>query len=377
MLTSGSHSIPLVDPVTRQRVSRFTVAWGYSFCFHGIAVATAVVIIQDFPSSLQVEPPVYRMEFRLTDDQSVSESVPPQEPTAFPDESTLSEQASTQLTNSASTDAPESRRPDHSSFDQPSAQHLASSPANKKETDPLPASSRRSPIESPETIGRPIESVPLVEKGRKVIDAKALQPAESSVTTDFSPMPADTRMEPVVENVPDVATPAESEVAPQAGPPPSSLDSSMPSASTQLSEQPTPQSEDSSTATSSMNPGPPSTAQQQTVAMNHPAFTPRAAAKPDYGWLMELLRQRIMSLQTYPRSASMKGWEGIVVVKTTINSDGSLAEAVVTKSSGYLALDEDALQLMHRVCPIRLPKDLGRSQMAVLIPIRYRLDGLE
>jgi protein TonB len=73
----------------------------------------------------------------------------------------------------------------------------------------------------------------------------------------------------------------------------------------------------------------------------------------------------------------MEGWEGVVVVRTTIDSDGGLVDAVVTKSSGYGALDEDALKLMHRVCPIRLPQDLGKPQITVSIPIRYRLDRLE
>jgi protein TonB len=111
-----------------------------------------------------------------------------------------------------------------------------------------------------------------------------------------------------------------------------------------------------------------------TVAFNHPTVSRGASTKPNYHWLMELLRRRILSLQVYPSLARTQGWEGIVVVKTTIKSDGSLVEAVVTKSSGYSALDEDALSLMRRVCPIRLPQDLGLSQIAVLIPIRYRLE---
>jgi TonB family protein len=52
-------------------------------------------------------------------------------------------------------------------------------------------------------------------------------------------------------------------------------------------------------------------------------------------------------------------------------------DAVVTKSSGYGALDEDAIRLMRRVCPVRLTQDLGKSKIAVMVPIRYRLDGFE
>ena len=108
--------------------------------------------------------------------------------------------------------------------------------------------------------------------------------------------------------------------------------------------------------------------------MNHPAMARTAPAKSQYGWLAELLRRRIKSLQVYPSLPKKEGWEGVVVVKTTIDSDGSLVDAVVTKSSGYGALDEDALKLMHRVCPIHLPQDLGKSHIAVSIPIRYRLE---
>jgi protein TonB len=127
---------------------------------------------------------------------------------------------------------------------------------------------------------------------------------------------------------------------------------------------------DSPTASSDAASGPAS----ETVAMNHPAIARTGPMKPNYAWLMELLKRRIMSLQAYPHSARVQGWEGMVLVKTTIKSDGSLAEAVVTKSSGYSALDEDALNLMRRVCPIHLTHDLGKPQIAVLIPIRYRLD---
>ena len=115
----------------------------------------------------------------------------------------------------------------------------------------------------------------------------------------------------------------------------------------------------------------------ESVAMNHPAITQSVSSRSQYAWLMDLLRRRIISLQAYPSQARMQGWEGVVVVKTTIDSDGSLIEAIVTKSSGYGTLDEDALMLMHRVCPIHLPQDLGKSKIAVLIPIHYKLDRFE
>ncbi|MCS6897152.1 MAG: energy transducer TonB [Nitrospira sp.] len=92
---------------------------------------------------------------------------------------------------------------------------------------------------------------------------------------------------------------------------------------------------------------------------------------------MDLLRNRILSLQAYPHQARTRGWEGVVVVKATINKDGNLVNAVVARSSGYSVLDDDAVRLMYRACPLHLPQDLGKSAITVVIPIRYRLDGRE
>jgi len=138
-----------------------------------------------------------------------------------------------------------------------------------------------------------------------------------------------------------------------------------------------PQTSEMASASSDMHRDSQSDASQQSVGMNRPTMTQAVSAKSQYGWLAELLRRRTMSLLAYPHLARTQGLEGIVVVRTTINSEGDLVNAVVTKSSGYGALDDDALKLMHRVCPIRLPQELGKPQITVSIPIRYRLDRLE
>lgn len=111
-----------------------------------------------------------------------------------------------------------------------------------------------------------------------------------------------------------------------------------------------------------------------TVAMPHPPIGRLRPFHPDYGWLTDSLRRRVESLKTYPRLARVQGWEGRVVVLATIKDDGNLLDAVVTESSGYASLDEEALQLMQRACPIRLQRDLGQSHIEVLIPVHYRLD---
>lgn len=113
-------------------------------------------------------------------------------------------------------------------------------------------------------------------------------------------------------------------------------------------------------------------------ALSHSPITPSvtrtALSKPNYGWLMELLRNRIVRLQAYPPLARQRGWEGIVVVRATIDRDGNLVNAAVTKSSGYGALDDDALGLMRRACPLPLTQDLNKPKITVVVPIRYRLN---
>lgn len=108
-----------------------------------------------------------------------------------------------------------------------------------------------------------------------------------------------------------------------------------------------------------------------------PSVTRTALSKPNYGWLMELLRNRIMRLQAYPLLARQRGWEGIVVVRATIDRNGYLVNVVVTKSSGHEALDDDALGLMRRACPLPLTQDLNKPKITVTIPIRYRLNEFD
>jgi protein TonB len=92
---------------------------------------------------------------------------------------------------------------------------------------------------------------------------------------------------------------------------------------------------------------------------------------------MELLRNRIVRLQAYPSLARQRGWEGIVVVRATIDRNGHLVNAVVTKSSGYGSLDDDALGLMRKACPLPLTQDLNKPKITVVVPIRYRLNEFD
>ncbi|GJL49892.1 MAG: hypothetical protein NPIRA01_11190 [Nitrospirales bacterium] len=77
---------------------------------------------------------------------------------------------------------------------------------------------------------------------------------------------------------------------------------------------------------------------------------------------------------TYPRFAREQGWEGITVVRITVETDGHVISAATQKSSGFPILDESAVQTVKQW--IFTPAKNGEFHVAstVDLPIRFDLD---
>ncbi|BFU90174.1 MAG: hypothetical protein NTAFB01_13610 [Nitrospira sp.] len=95
----------------------------------------------------------------------------------------------------------------------------------------------------------------------------------------------------------------------------------------------------------------------------------------DYGWLGDMVRKRIEELKHYPRIARENHWEGRVVVQAVIKADGTVGDLSVAESSGHALLDEEALVVMRKASPLTLKHQLEKSQITILVPISYRLEG--
>jgi protein TonB len=95
----------------------------------------------------------------------------------------------------------------------------------------------------------------------------------------------------------------------------------------------------------------------------------------DYGWLRDSILARIQQLKRYPSRAKMHDWEGKVVVQAVIREDGSIVDLLVAESSGHEVLDQDALLVVKTASPLTLKHPLGKTQVPILVPISYRLDG--
>lgn len=89
---------------------------------------------------------------------------------------------------------------------------------------------------------------------------------------------------------------------------------------------------------------------------------------PEY---LSFIQQRINSYLVYPPEAQIKGWEGIVRVKFTFSQDGQIKEIAIVESSGYPLLDETAISAVKDASPYPFPKDLGKEELEIILPINY------
>ncbi|WP_447973584.1 TonB family protein [Nitrospira sp. Kam-Ns4a] len=104
------------------------------------------------------------------------------------------------------------------------------------------------------------------------------------------------------------------------------------------------------------------------VAMVSPGLT------TDYRWVAESLWHRIHRLRRYPHEARVRHLEGRVVLRVVINDQGALEDVDILESSGHELLDQDAVQMIRRACPLKLTHALGRPQVGIQVPIVYRLE---
>jgi len=53
----------------------------------------------------------------------------------------------------------------------------------------------------------------------------------------------------------------------------------------------------------------------------------------------------------YPREARQRGWEGATKIRVKFEADGLLMDVVISRSSGFSALDESALSVFRSSRP--------------------------
>jgi TonB family protein len=86
------------------------------------------------------------------------------------------------------------------------------------------------------------------------------------------------------------------------------------------------------------------------------------------------IKNRIIRIWKYPQKAYEKNEEGIVVVKMSIDADGSLAGATLMSSSGYAELDDGAVSVVHAAAPFEpLPEIYSLSRLHIVASFDYKI----
>src|SRR5690606_29548227 len=115
----------------------------------------------------------------------------------------------------------------------------------------------------------------------------------------------------------------------------------------------------------------PPVARAEPVPPAAPSAEPNPTALAQYA---QALADVIARHRAYPRQAQMRGWQGEVELALEIGADGRLRDAQVRRSSGFEALDRQALEMARRARPLPPPPPgLQRRDFVVLVPVVFRL----
>lgn len=86
------------------------------------------------------------------------------------------------------------------------------------------------------------------------------------------------------------------------------------------------------------------------------------------------IKKKIMEIWKYPQEAFENNEEGDVVVKMSIDADGSLAEVTLLTSSGSATLDEAALRVVEQSAPYDpLPAIYNLSRLHIVASFDYKI----
>jgi len=88
-----------------------------------------------------------------------------------------------------------------------------------------------------------------------------------------------------------------------------------------------------------------------------------------------LLGRAIAKHKQYPRIAQMRGWQGDVILDLKIDGNGKVISANVQQSSGYEALDKQALEMARKAAPFPAPPQALRNRtFNITVPVSFKLE---
>lgn len=109
-----------------------------------------------------------------------------------------------------------------------------------------------------------------------------------------------------------------------------------------------------------------------TASSSPPPATPaRASASQVAAW-QSVLSARLGRAQRYPDVALARREEGVAQLTFTLDRDGHVLSARITRFSGSEALDAETLALVRRAEPLPVPPaDTSNDQLTLTMPVRF------
>ena len=312
--------------------------WIWSVVSHAILVTTLIVSVQ----SIQVVQETFQWNVELVSNGSSASQ--PSEATA---ETSLREDASSRAATPATRQTEQRPQTEHhmvgvsAARSDPSIQKRSSSLASKSKEPVLESSAMREPV--------------LMAEPTTPVTKRAPQHAEvSTKPSELAESPSDSVLSGQSVSEPQIASPP-SDTRP--------FDSN----------ERRPSSSDPAQGSEIASSPPQNRVLNERAVMASRTSSVGEAKRPDYGWLAAALRARIEEIKWYSEQARSNGWEGRVVVATTVTADGRLMDIRVVESSGHGSLDEDAKHILRDASPMVLVQPLGAVHVTVKVPIVFGL----
>jgi protein TonB len=93
---------------------------------------------------------------------------------------------------------------------------------------------------------------------------------------------------------------------------------------------------------------------------------------------LEKLRRWLAKHKKYPEEAHKKKQEGSVLVGFVLARDGTVLEAHIERSSGFLLIDQAAIDMMRRASPVPpVPPSYTGERLAIAMPVRFTIGFFE
>ena len=190
--------------------------------------------------------------------------------------------------------------------------------------------------------------------------ASAIPPADIAIPVPHRPPPqrAATRLPPARHpyRTPEAREPS---MAPRVEAPPQRTAAPLPP--TRYAEQ--------TAAAAATSSAPPAEAAQTASARTMSPPNPNAIP----AWEGELMR-RLAQAKRYPEEARDRNQQGSVQLRISMDRQGRLLSANVVKSSGYAALDAEAVAMMHRAEPFpEPPSQMPGNPIQLTVPVNFAL----